>query len=195
MVNNRHRLRAALTVACLLTATLAFAQTRDVSLLYGISAGGGKRLVSGTLELGARPAGVVPPEPDDRAIGTLALTVGARYRDRVALLAFWDQNFSGSEDDGHWGTGDIHASARVWLTRCLWAEAGGGASMLGYKPPTQISTTITRDWSPGFNAAVGLDVIETPRVAIGIFGRYMRATFHGQAIQHVSLQVELMGRK
>jgi hypothetical protein len=194
MVNNRYRLCAALTVAGMLMATSAFAQTRDVSLLYGISAGGGKRLVSGTLDTGARPAGVVT-QPDDRAIGTLALTAGARYRDRVALLAFWDQNFSGSDDDGHWGTGDIHASARVWLTRCLWAEAGGGASMLGYKPPTNISTTITRDWAPGFNAAVGLDVIETPRVAIGVFGRYVRATFHGQTIQHVSVQVGLMGTR
>jgi hypothetical protein len=191
-------LRIVLVLGITLAAVPAFAQTptsRDVSLLYGISAGGGKRLVSGTLDLGARPAGVVPAQPDDRAIGTLALTVGARYRERVALLAFWDQNFSGSDDDGHWGTGDIHASARVWLTRCLWAEAGGGASMLGYKPPTNISTTITRDWAPGFNAAVGLDVIETPRVAIGVFGRYVRATFHGQEIQQVSLQVGLMGRK
>jgi hypothetical protein len=193
MVNHSRVLRIALAFVCMLTATSALAQTRDVSLLYGISAGGGKRLTSGTFAAAALPSGVAPP--DDRAIGTLALTVGARYRERVALLAFWDQNFSDSDDDGHWGTGDIHASARVWLTRCLWAEAGGGASMLGYKPPTNVSTTITRDWSPGFNAAVGLDVIETPRVAIGIFGRYTRATFHGQEIQHVSIQVELMGRR
>lgn len=191
-------LRFVIVLVLALAAVPAFAQTsatRDLSLLYGISAGGGKRLVSGTLDVGARPAGIVPAQPDERAIGTLALTVGARYRDHVALLAFWDQNFSGSDDDGHWGTGDIHASARVWLTRCLWAEAGGGASMLGYKPPTNISTTITRDWAPGFNAAIGLDVIETPRVAIGVFGRYVRATFHGQEIQQVSLQVGLMGRK
>lgn len=191
-------LRFVIVLVLALAATSAFAQTsgtRDLSLLYGISAGGGKRLVSGTLDVGARPAGIVPAQPDDRAIGTLALTAGVRYHERVALLAFWDQNFSGSDDDGHWGTGDIHASARVWLTRCLWAEAGGGASTLGYKPPTNISTTITRDWAPGFNAAVGLDVIETPRVAIGVFGRYIRATFHGQEIQHISIQVELIGKR
>jgi hypothetical protein len=189
-------LRIVLVLGITLAAVPAFAQTstsRDVSLLYGLSAGGGKRLTSGTFDASALPAGVAPP--GDRAIGTLALTVGARYRDRVALLAFWDQNFSGSDDDGHWGTGDVHASARLWLTRGLWAEAGGGASRLGYKPPTNISTTITRGWSPGFNAAVGLDVIETPRVSIGLFGRYVRAAFHGQTLQHVSIQVGLTGWK
>src|SRR6185369_4333833 len=113
----------------------------------------------------------------------------------VSVMAVWDQTAGGNSGSGHWGTMAIHGVARVSLTRRLWAEAGGGASELGFKPPSVISARITRFWAPGAEASVGADVLEGPRVSLTVAARYTRATFENLTVSRLGVQIGLISRR
>jgi hypothetical protein len=70
-----------------------------------------------------------------------------------------------------------------------------GPAELGYKPPAQTASTISRFWAPGVEAAAGADVLKGPRVALTVLARYSTATFNGLHVHTLSFQVGLTGTK
>ena len=189
--------RAAACLLLVLAASPAHAQTSGAdapALVFGVFGGPGRRTTGGALVASALPAGAVQPAPD-RTTVTFGFGGGVKLGDRVALMGVWDQTAGGNVGAGHWGTMAVHAVARVWVTRRVWVEAGGGASELGYKPPSQMSAGITRLWAPGGEASVGADVLKGPRVALTLAVRYSRATFEGLTLSRVGLQAGLISRR
>ncbi len=186
-----------LLVACLLSAAPAtFAQSPSGSLrlFYGVSGGPGRRTTSGSFLTSALPAGATQPD-SRRTTATLGLHVGAHVADRVGVVAVWDQTFGGNSGNGRWGGSGVYAAGRAWLTRCLWIEAGVGPAELGYKPPAQQASAVSRFWAPGFEAAAGADILKGPRVALSAFARYSAATFNELHVHTLSVQVGLTGNK
>jgi hypothetical protein len=173
---------------------MASAQTAPprFALFYGVSGGPGRRTTAGTFLRSSLPTGAKEPE-SKRTTATLGLHLGVKLAPRLGVLAVWDQTFGGNTGDGHWGASAVHAAARVWLMPRVWVEAGAGPAELGYKPPTQPASTISRFWTPGFEAAAGADLLKGPRVALTALARYSAATFNGLRVDTFSLQVGLTG--
>ena len=177
-------------------ASPASAQTSDPrapALVFGVFGGPGRRATSGTFDASTLPddAG----QPSGRTTATLGLHAGVKFLDRVAAMAVWDQTWQGDSAGGKWGSFTLHAVGRVWITRHLWVEGGGGVSELGFRPANEANPEISRFWAPGGQASVGGDVLQGRRVAVTVAARYSTATFNGLTINDVVVQVGLFGRR
>jgi hypothetical protein len=187
-------MRAALAAAILLVLPLpALAQARRhvVTFVYEVSAGAGGRTTAGLLL--APPAGALQPA-SGRMTGTVGVDAGVRLSKRFAVMGIWDGTAGGNAGAGYWGTMGMYGVARVWPTRRIWLEGGGGLTELGYQPPSQISVTVTRFWAPAAESAAGVEIFRGPNVGISVFARYSTATFDGLAVHNLSVQIGLLGQ-
>ena len=174
----------------------AFAQTPDrkaPALVFGVFGGPGRRSTSGTFDASVLPDDA--EQPSARTTATLGVHAGVKFLDRIAAMAVWDQTWQGDSAGGKWGSFTLHAVGRVWITRQLWIEGGGGVSELGFKPANEANPGISRFWAPGGQASIGGDVLQGRRVAVTVAVRYSTATFNGLTINDVVLQVGLFGRR
>jgi hypothetical protein len=172
------------------------AQARDPrapALVFGVFGGPGRRTTSGTFDASNLPDDA--EQPSGRTTATLGLHAGVKFLDRVAAMAVWDQTWQGDSAGGKWGSFTLHAVGRVWITRHLWVEGGGGVYELGFKPANEANPGISRFWAPGGQASVGADVLQGRRVAVTVAARYSTATFDGLRIDDVVLQMGLFGRR
>jgi hypothetical protein len=175
------------------SASAQAADPRAPALVFGVFGGPGRRTTSGTFDDSALPADA--EQPSEQTTATLGLHAGVKFLDRVAAMAVWDQSWHNASAGGKWGSFTLHAVGRVWITRRLWVEGGGGVSELGFKPANQANPGISRFWAPGGQASVGGDVLQGRRVAVTVAGRYSTATFNGLRIDDVVLQIGLFGRR
>jgi hypothetical protein len=173
-------------------ASPAFARSRRqaVTFLYEVAAGLGRRTTDGVLS--KVPAGALPPA-SGRKTGTVGVDAGLKLASRFALMGIWDVTAGGSTGAGSWGTMGIFGVGRVWPTRRIRIEGGGGLRQLGYQPPSQISVMVTRFWARGAEVAGGVAVFQGSQVAISVFTRYSTATFNGFTERNLSVQIGLLG--
>lgn len=164
-----------------------------VTLVYGISAGPGRRTTTGTFLPAALPAHASPLD-GGRNGGLLTLEAGAEVRRRIAFMAEWDQTIAANSGEGRWGMTTLVGTARVRVMPRIWIEGGGGAAQLGYRPPRDAAAGVSRFWAPARAVAAGVDVLQGPRVSVTACARYSTATFHGQTVTTLSFQVGLAGR-
>lgn len=168
------------------------ASASGLSWVYGISAGLGRRTTTGTFLAAELPAGAAQP-PSPRATGSLDLEGGIGFGRRVALLAIYEGGASLSGANG-WGTFAAHAALRGWIAPRVWAEGGAGVAELAFRNGSSSTSTTTRWWKPGVEAAAGYDLFQGPTVSMEIFVRYSVASFEGLRQQSVSVQFGLLGR-
>lgn len=160
--------------------------------LYGVSAGIGRRMTSGTFLPTEEPLGAGEP-PSPRSTASIDLVGGLNLGPRVALVAMYEGGAT-LGDSHNWGTFAAHAAIRAWLARRVWVEGGGGVAELAFRASSTPNTATTRWWQPGVEAAAGYDIFEGPTVAIQALVRYSEASFDAVRLQSVSVQVGLLGR-
>ena len=196
-------MRLALVFACVLGVAMpsvVAAQTSAApprtgpSFIYGISAGLGSRMMSGTFLSTQLPLGAGQP-PSSLATGSIDLVGGIGVGRRVALLAIYEGGASLGDSQG-WGTLAAHAAIRAWLASRVWVEGGGGIAELAFRPSAAVIPTrpTTRWWQPGVEAAAGYDLFRGPTVSMDLLVRYSEASFEGVRQQSVSVQFGLLGR-
>jgi hypothetical protein len=163
--------------------------------LYAISTGVGHRTTSGTLNSPDLPLNVGQP-PRGQTMGVLDLSGGVTLGPRVGVLVVFEQAGGAETSAGKWGTMAFHAVARGWIASRVWVEGGAGTFDLAYRPPGQSGNSgVIRLWAASPEFAAGVDVFRGAHVTIDVLGRYSTASFGGFRVSHVSLQLELLGRR
>ena len=185
-------------LSVLALASPALAQPADQhtgQFLYGLSAGVGRRMTSGTLVAPELPANVGQP-PSGQTMGVFDLSGGVTLGHRVGVLVIFEQAGGATTSTGKWGTLAFHGVVRGWVAPRVWIEGGAGTFDLAYRLPGQSGNNgVTRLWAVSPEAAAGVDIFRGAHVTIGVLGRYSTATFGDFRISHFSVQVELLGRQ
>jgi hypothetical protein len=201
-MERRHRASGVSVIAALVLSVLspavAVAQPpvqHKGMFLYGLSAGAGRRMTSGTFHSTSLPANAGQP-PSDQTVGALDLSGGVTAASRLAVLALFEQAGGATTDTGRWGTLGFHGVVRAWVIPRVWVEGGFGTLDLAFRPPEQSGTTaVTRFWAPSPEVAAGGSIFQGAHVTIGVLARYTTAMFDDLRVSHFSVQVELMGRQ
>jgi hypothetical protein len=170
------------------------APARTWTLLCGLSAGGGRRSASGMFRPAAPPVGAGQPAAG-QGVGVLDIDAGVGFGHRVAVLALYEMGGARQAGSGTWGTLGLHGAVRAWLLPHVWVEGGLGAVQLGYKPPSQVSTTVSHWWAASPEAAAGLDVFQGPTVSMSLLARYATASFDGLRVTTFAVEVGLTGSR
>lgn len=168
------------------------ASTSGPSWTYGVSAGLGRRMTTGTFLPAQLPIGATQP-PSPRATASIDLVGGLSFGRRLAVLAMYEGGASLGDAHG-WGTLAADAVIRGWVTPRIWIEGGGGVTELAFRAGSTSTSPTSRWWQPGVEAGAGYDLFQGPTIAMEIFVRYHAASFEGVRQQSVSVQFGLLGR-
>jgi hypothetical protein len=160
---------------------------------YGISAGGGRRSITGSFLAAEEPPNA--GQPPSRTTGEIDLDGGMGLGHRLAALGLYERSASFASGNG-WGTFALHGVIRGWVTDRVWVEGGVGPTELAFRTAANAATRVeTRWWSPGVEAAGGYEIFQGPTVSLQVFVRYAEARFDGVRQQNISFQVGLIGRR
>jgi hypothetical protein len=165
------------------------------TIYYGVSAGLGRRDVSGALQPSALPASA--GQPPSRTTAAVDLEAGYGLAKRVGLFAIFD-NGAALKDASGWGSIAGDAVVRAWVAERVWVEGGLNLTELGFKPEVvpAVSATLatSRLWRAGFETGGGLELFHGPTVTLHVFVRYAQATFDGLHQRTLTCQIGLLGR-